>query len=149
MKARCLHYDDDEMKLIYTEIYDDFSGVVEEKMDDFVKDEGYSSLRDLAKDMRDAVLSSDRSSLYLNTLLAAWDFEKFVKLMKRKAARMRDETKNHEQKYNGSNDENRDDRRSLEGKHKWTERLYFLTFGSDYLTYLSEDIVNLYMFIKG
>ena len=119
MKARCLHFDDDdEMKLIYTEIYDDFSGVVEEKMNDFVKDEGYSSLRDLAKDMRDAVLSSDRSSLYLNTLLNCLEFEKFVKLMKRKAARMRDETKNHEQKYNGSNDENRDDRRSLEGKHK-------------------------------
>ena len=106
MKARCLHFDDDdEMKLIYTEIYDDFSGVVEEKMNDFVKDEGYSSLRDLAKDMRDAVLSSDRSSLYLNTLLNCLEFEKFVKLMKRKAARIRDETKSQEQKYNDSNDE--------------------------------------------
>ena len=119
MKARCLHFDDsDEMKLIYTEIYEDFSGVVEEKMDDFVKDEGYSSLRDLAKDMRDAVLSSDRSSLYLNTLLNALDFEKFVKLMKRKAARIRDETKNQEEKYNGSTDENRHDEGRHEGKHK-------------------------------
>ena len=119
MKARCSVFEDDaEMKLVYTEIYDEFSGVVEEKMDDFVKDEGYSSLRDLAKDMRDAVLSSDRSSLYLNTLLAALDFEKFVKLMKRKAARIRDETKSQEQKYNDSNDESIDNRRSLEGKHK-------------------------------
>ena len=44
MKARCSVFEDDaEMKLVYTEIYDEFSGVVEEKMDDFVKDEGYSS----------------------------------------------------------------------------------------------------------
>ena len=101
------------------------------KMKEFVKDEGYSSMRGLAKDMRDAVINSDRSSLYLNTLLAALDFEKFVKLMIQKAARKREEAKldeeddnDGEESDNSNNSDtstrhvNKKDINNYEGKHK-------------------------------
>ena len=100
-------------------------------MKEFVKDEGYSSMRGLAKDMRDAVINSDRSSLYLNTLLAALDFEKFVKLMIQKAARKREEAKldeeddnDGEESDNSNNSDtstrhvNKKDINNYEGKHK-------------------------------
>ena len=132
MQKNCHHFDQaDEMKLIYTQLYTEFSEVVEEKMKEFVKDEGYSSMRGLAKDMRDAVINSDRSSLYLNTLLAALDFEKFVKLMIQKAARKREEAKldeeeddDGEESDNSNNSDtstrhvNNKDINNYEGKHK-------------------------------
>ena len=117
MRKNCHHFNEDlEMKLVYTDLYTKFNLIVEEKMKDFVKDEGYSSMRGLAKDMRDAVINSDRSSLYLNTLLAALDFEKFVKLMQHHSRRKREEQKMENQ--GESDTSGNDDDQYFEGKHK-------------------------------
>ena len=97
-EAHCHHFagGDEEHKLVYTSLYKEYEELVESKMEGFTKDEGYSSSRALYKEIQEAVGASPRSALYLNVLLAAADYEKFVKLMTLRAGRRRLETKYEE-----------------------------------------------------
>lgn len=94
-EAHCHHFEvgEEEHKLVYTKLYKEFEKIVDYKMNDFVRDEGYSSSRALYKDILESVEHSPRSTLYLNVFLAAADYEKFVKLMQHRSSRRREEAK--------------------------------------------------------
>ena len=70
-----------EMLLVYTEIFDKFKRLFEDRIEDFVTDRGVS-LEDFFSLCKEANKENDEVSAFLEMIYASFQFDSFVKLMR-------------------------------------------------------------------
>lgn len=73
--------DDDEHKLRYTEIYNDFHGLFEEQLETFCHSKGLTHAEFMRK-CNQASTEDDKAKHYIDILLASCEYNTFVRLMR-------------------------------------------------------------------